>query len=64
MAILSAFNWQEFEIVGITTLFGNVPVHLATENALVLRDLMAQHDASGARFQACLVSAPCDMAWL
>jgi uridine nucleosidase len=36
MAILSAFNSPEIEIIGITTLFGNVPTTMATRNALHL----------------------------
>jgi uridine nucleosidase len=36
MAILSAFNSPEVEIIGLTTLFGNVPTSMATANALRL----------------------------
>ena len=48
MAILSAFNWSEVEVIGLTTLFGNVPVSMATQNALILRDLAAKMDPAGA----------------
>ena len=47
MAILSAWNRDEVEVVGITTLFGNVPVSTATENALILRELVAAHNPAG-----------------
>lgn len=53
MAILGAFNSDNVEIVGITTLFGNVPVHMATENALILRDLMTEADARAAEIPVC-----------
>lgn len=43
MAILSALNWEQLEVVGITTLFGNVPTAMATENALILRDMASKH---------------------
>lgn len=36
MAILAAFNSPEVEIIGLTTLFGNVPTSMATANALHL----------------------------
>jgi hypothetical protein len=49
MAILSAFNWSEVEVIGFTTLFGNVPVPMATQNALILRDMVAQHHPEGVR---------------
>jgi hypothetical protein len=47
MAILSAFNWPEVKVVGITTLFGNVPTEMATENALILRNIAAEASPSG-----------------
>lgn len=53
MAILAAFNCEDIEIIGITSLFGNVPVHMATENALILRDMMAQAKASAASIPVC-----------
>lgn len=49
MAILSALNWPEVKVVGITTLFGNVPTDLATENALILRDVVAKNNPSGTK---------------
>jgi inosine-uridine nucleoside N-ribohydrolase len=36
MAILLAFASPEIEVVGLTTIFGNVQTHLATQNALRL----------------------------
>lgn len=53
MAILAAFNCEEIEIIGITSLFGNVPVHMATENSLILRDMMTQKEASAASIPVC-----------
>lgn len=44
MAILSAFNSPEVEIVGLTTLFGNVPTSMATKNALHLTQLAGRTD--------------------
>lgn len=44
MAILSAFNWERIQVLGLTTLFGNVPVQLATQNALSLRDMAVKVD--------------------
>lgn len=52
MAILAAFNWSEVEVIGITTLFGNVPVQIATENALILRDMVSEWVPSGAHTHA------------
>jgi uridine nucleosidase len=47
MAILSALNWDDMmEVIGITTLFGNVPTAMATENALILRDMAARSDST------------------
>lgn len=39
MAILLAFNAPQLHVMGLTTTFGNVPVNLATENALRLVEL-------------------------
>lgn len=39
MAIQMALASKEFEILGLTTVFGNVDIHLATINALRLLDL-------------------------
>lgn len=49
MAILAAFNSPAVEIVGLTTLFGNVRTPQATANALVLRELAGSTHVSGAR---------------
>jgi uridine nucleosidase len=39
MAILSAFNSPEVEVIGLTSLFGNVPTTMATNNARYLTHL-------------------------
>lgn len=36
MAILMAFQTQEVEIIGLTTIFGNVMIEDASRNALLL----------------------------
>jgi inosine-uridine nucleoside N-ribohydrolase len=43
MAIQLAINSDEFEILGLTTVFGNVSVDLATINALRLIDIAGQN---------------------
>ncbi len=47
MAILAAFNSPAVEIIGMTTIFGNVRTTQATANALVLRELAEREDVSG-----------------
>ena len=42
MAILAAFNSPEVEIIGLTTIFGNVRTPMATQNAFVLLKLAQQ----------------------
>ncbi|MCZ2720633.1 nucleoside hydrolase [Marinomonas sp. 15G1-11] len=39
MAILFAFETEQLDVLGLTTTFGNVPVDLATKNALILTEL-------------------------
>jgi uridine nucleosidase len=39
MAILAAFNSEEVEVIGITTIFGNVKTSTATDNAFILLSL-------------------------
>ena len=46
MAILAAFNSPEVDIIGLTTVFGNVRTPQATANALVLRELAQREDVS------------------
>ncbi len=46
MAILAAFNSPAVEVVGLTTLFGNVSTPQATANALVLRELAGREEVS------------------
>lgn len=43
MAILMAFNSPELEVLGLTTVFGNVTTALATTNALHLCEVAGQH---------------------
>lgn len=38
MAILSAFNSPEVEVIALTSIYGNVPTSLATQNALFLAE--------------------------
>ena len=42
MAILAAFNSPELEIIGLTTIFGNVYTETATLNAFSLLSLASQ----------------------
>ena len=42
LAILAAFNSPEVEVVGMTTIYGNVPTSKATQNAVRLRELAGQ----------------------
>lgn len=44
MAILAAFNAPQLEIIGFTTLFGNVRTPQATSNAIVLRELAEKQE--------------------
>ena len=46
MAILAAFNSPEVEVVGLTTIFGNVRTAQATQNAFVLLNLVGHPEAS------------------
>ncbi len=42
MAILAAFNSPEVEVLGLTTIFGNVRTPMATQNAFILLKLAQQ----------------------
>ncbi|MGS2719674.1 nucleoside hydrolase [Paraglaciecola aestuariivivens] len=42
MAIFFAFQHPDIEVLGLTTVFGNVPVDMAAQNALTLCDLAGQ----------------------
>lgn len=44
MAILMAFHSPEVEVIGLTTIFGNVPTSLATHNALHLLEVIGRQD--------------------
>ncbi|PSC71961.1 putative uridine nucleosidase 2 [Micractinium conductrix] len=44
MAILAAFNSPEVEIVGLTSIYGNVPTSMATRNAITLCALAGRVD--------------------
>lgn len=39
MAIMLAFRSEHLEVMGLTTTFGNVPVDVATQNAITLADI-------------------------
>ena len=43
MAIFLAFQAPELEVIGLTTIFGNVSVNMATDNAISLCDMADQH---------------------
>ncbi len=43
MAIFFAFQSKDIEVLGLTTVFGNVPADMAAKNALILCDLAEQH---------------------
>lgn len=57
LAILFALAHPELEVVGLTTVFGNVPVTLATENALRITEI-AQCDAPVVRGAECPMFVP------
>lgn len=42
MAIFFAFQSPDIEVLGLTTVYGNVPVTMSAKNALTLRDLAGQ----------------------
>lgn len=44
MAILAAFNSPDVDIIGLTTIFGNVRTPQATANALYLRELAKREE--------------------
>jgi inosine-uridine nucleoside N-ribohydrolase len=46
MAILAAFNSPEVEVLGLTSIYGNVPTAMATRNALTLCHLAGRTDVS------------------
>lgn len=43
MAIFLAFQLEQLEVLGLTTVFGNVPVEMSTRNAIILTDLAGQN---------------------
>lgn len=49
MAILMAFQSPEVELLGITTVFGNLSTPMATENAIRLREMAGREDVPIAR---------------
>eukprot|EP00892_Ulva_mutabilis_P009664 jgi/Ulvmu1/706/UM010_0078.1 len=53
MAILAAFNCSEVQVIGLTTLFGNVPVEMATDNAMLLRHIVSAHDDNASTVPVC-----------
>ncbi|KAH7414838.1 hypothetical protein KP509_14G013400 [Ceratopteris richardii] len=44
MAILMAFHSPEVDVIGLTTIYGNVPTSLATHNALYLLEVIGRED--------------------
>ncbi len=52
MAILAAFNSPEVEVVGLTSLFGNVRTPMATANAVFLRELADRHDVRAFKYKS------------
>ena len=44
MAILAAYNSPDVDIIGLTTIFGNVRTPQATANALYLRELAKREE--------------------
>ena len=44
LAIILALNSPELDVIGVTTVSGNVPVKLATENALKVLELVGRSD--------------------
>ena len=60
MAILTAMNSEEVDIIGLTTVFGNVYTPTATRNALKLLEIAGKTQVLSRRFKYCfwlLVSA-------
>ena len=49
MAIFMALRSPELEVIGLTTIFGNVETHLATKNALRLLEIAGRADIPVAR---------------
>jgi inosine-uridine nucleoside N-ribohydrolase len=43
-AILAAFNSPEVDVIAITTIYGNVPTPLASQNALILTELAGREE--------------------
>ena len=44
MAIFFAFQAPQIDVLGLTTVFGNVPVAMSAQNAIRLCDIAQQHD--------------------
>ena len=49
MAILAAFNSPEVEVLGLTSIYGNVPTAMATRNALTLCHLAGRPEVLAGR---------------
>ena len=47
MAILAAFNSPELQVLGLTSIYGNVPTPMATRNALTLCHLAGRPEVRG-----------------
>uniref|UniRef100_A0A7S0YHA1 Inosine/uridine-preferring nucleoside hydrolase domain-containing protein n=1 Tax=Polytomella parva TaxID=51329 RepID=A0A7S0YHA1_9CHLO len=57
MAILMAFNCEELDVLGLTTIYGNVPTVLATENALRLVELAGSSQVEVAQGSLCALKS-------
>ena len=44
MAVFFAFQSPHIDVLGLTTVYGNVPVSMSAQNALRLCDIAQQHD--------------------
>lgn len=58
LAILLAAASPELELLGLTTVFGNCPVDVATRNALMLLDVVGRPDVPVARGAAAPIASP------
>lgn len=57
MAILAAFNSPEIEVLGLTSMYGNVPTTMATRNALTLCQLAGRPEVRwGGRTDGCVAA--------
>ena len=64
MAILAAFNSPEVEVLGLTSIYGNVPTAMATRNALTLCQLAGRPEVLAAGWLCELVGTVEPVLWL